>query len=65
MGQSFDFTRNEVISLQHQERAGALRAIANHVEKHEYSSEQIIDLLREVADEAEAQAMVVDLRDQL
>lgn len=60
-----EWTDNEVISFMHRERETALRAIANHVEKHEYDSIQIIELLREIADEAEAQAMVVDLRDQL
>jgi hypothetical protein len=60
---ALEFTGNQTISLMHQDRASALRAIADHIEKHKYTSAQIIELLREVADEAEAQAMVVELRD--
>jgi len=65
MKPALEFSRNDAVSLMHQERATSLRAIADHVEKHRYSAEEIIILLREIADEAEAQAIVTDLRDTL
>lgn len=49
----------------HQDRASSFRAIADYIEKFGCSPKEIIAFLRESADEAEAQAMVVDLRDQL
>lgn len=42
-----------------------LRLIASHIEEHNYTTEQIIAWLRELADEAEAQCIVVNLRDKL
>jgi hypothetical protein len=59
------FSQNDVEAFMHHERATALRLIADHVEKHEYPSDEIIKYMREIADEAEAQRMVVDLRDKL
>lgn len=60
-----EYTRNETISLMHQDKASAFRAIADHIEKLRYSPKEIIKLLRECADEVEAQAVVADLRDTL
>lgn len=60
-----EFTQNDTVSLMHQDRASSFRAIADYIEKFGCSPKEIIALLRESADEAEAQAMVVDLRDQL
>ena len=65
MDAKLEFTGNEAISMMHENQANAFRAIADHVEKWKYSAEGIIKLLRESADECEAQAMVVDFRDKL
>jgi hypothetical protein len=58
-----EFTRNETLSLMYQDKTFALRKIADHCEQFDYTAVEIIEFLREVADEQEAQAMVVELRD--
>lgn len=59
-------TNNDAVSMAHKDRASSLRAIADHIEKweSEYTVQEIIDYLRELADGSEAQSMVVDLRDE-
>jgi len=65
MGVAKVFTSNEAISMMHQDKANAFRCIADHFEKHKYMLEEIVSFLRETADECEAQALVVELRDKL
>ena len=65
MGAKLEFTGNEAVSMMHQDKASAFRSIANFIEKNQYSLEETVIFLRETADECEAQAMVVDLRDKL
>lgn len=59
------YTRNQSVEMMHQNTANALKKIADFVEKEEYNSEQIIDYLRELHEEMEAQAIVVSMRDEL
>lgn len=59
------YTRNESVEMMHQNTSQALKSISDMVEKWEYGSEQIIEYLREVAEEMEAQALVVAMRDEL
>jgi hypothetical protein len=59
------FTKNDAIALMHKDRASSLRKIAEHIRKYQLSLVDTYILLMELADEAEAQAMVVDLRDTL
>jgi hypothetical protein len=59
------FNANDVEAYMHHERATALRLIADHVEKHNFPADEIIKFMREIADEAEAQRIVVELRDKL
>lgn len=58
-------TDNEAISLMHKYLTEMFRSTADHVEKHNLSAEEIIKLLRELADESEAQEIVVNLRDNI
>lgn len=51
--------------MMHQNTANGLKRIVDFVEKEEYDSEDIIDYLREVKEEMEAQALVVSMRDEL
>jgi hypothetical protein len=44
---------------------GGLRKIAAFSEKWDYTPEQIIEYMREISDEHEAQELVVKLRDEL
>lgn len=60
-----EYTSNEAISMMHRCAAKDFRLVADHCEEHNYPSDEIIKFLRELADEQEAQAIVVDLRDQL
>lgn len=60
-----EFTKNDAISLMHQDRAASVRMIADYVEKWELNWEETVKLLREIGDESEAQSMVVELRDKL
>lgn len=59
------YTANEIISLLHKNTARYLRDIAKHIQTHQQTTEQIIQLLLESADELDAQSMVVELRDTL
>jgi hypothetical protein len=59
------FSVNDTEALMHKDAANSYRLIAAHVEEHNYNAEQIIEWLRELADEAEAQIVVVELRDNL
>lgn len=59
------YTRNEAVEMMYQNTANSLKIIADFVEKEEYDSEDIIDYLREVQEEIEAQALVVSMRDEL
>lgn len=65
MAAEFEYTRNEAVALMHRDRAEALKKLADHFEKWQPPVGEIVRFLREIADEAEAQAMVVELRDQL
>ena len=60
-----EFTRNETVALMHENEANAFRMIADHIERFKIDHEESVRLLREIADEKEAQAMVVSLRDNL
>jgi hypothetical protein len=55
------FTSNETLALMYENTADALRRIADYIEKWKHDNEQTVDLLREIADEHEAQSMVVSL----
>jgi hypothetical protein len=59
------FTENEWIAGRHAFLSWALRKIADHCEKWEHDPDEIIEYMREIADEHEAQEMVVKLRDEL
>jgi hypothetical protein len=58
-------TDNESIVMMHEYLTLMFRSTADHIQKNKLSPEQIIDLLRELADESEAQIVVVKLRDNL
>lgn len=58
-------TDNEAVAMMHKCVARDLRMIADHCEEHNYPAEEIIKFMRELADEAEAQVVVVELRDLL
>lgn len=51
----------------HEDKAACFRRLADYFEKfqHEYTVQDVVEFLRECADEQEAQAIVVDLRDNL
>lgn len=60
-------TQNDGAALMHKDRASSLRLIADHLENliEDFTKEQIIGFLRELADESDAMAVVTDLRDEL
>ena len=58
-----EWTDNECIAMMHKERANSFRMVADWVEKHKVSWSEVVKLLRDSADEAEAQIIVVNLRD--
>jgi hypothetical protein len=62
-GQSF--TQNQCVEMMHKNTSNSLKDIATHLEKHEHSVEEAIKFLREIAEEMEAQALVVSMRDEL
>jgi hypothetical protein len=59
------FTRNEVVALMHDDTAAALKRIADFIEKYKMDWPESVQLLREISDEKDAQAIVVRLRDEL
>lgn len=59
------FSRNQSVEMMHQNTANALKSIADFVEKEGYDSEEIIDYLKDLQEEIEAQALVVSMRDEL
>lgn len=59
------FNKNDVEALICKDAAKSFRLIADHVEEHNYPACEIIKWLRELADEQEAQAIVIDLREKL
>jgi hypothetical protein len=59
------FTSNEAVEMMHKNNADSFKKVADHCEKHEYTGEMIIDYLRELAEEMEAQSLVVAMRDEL
>lgn len=59
------FTGNEAVEMMHKNTATAFKKVADFLEKHDYDTEQAIDYLRETAEELEAQALVVSMRDEL
>ena len=58
-------TRNESIAITHRSQSKAFRAVANFIYKWNLTAEESAKLLHELADEVEAQAIVVELRDML
>lgn len=59
------FTGNEAVEMMHKNNADSFKKVADHCEKHEYTGEMIVEYLRELAEEMEAQALVVAMRDEL
>lgn len=59
------FTQNDAVSLMNRHRAISFREVAKWIEETKPSSDYISTMLMEMADDADAQAMVVDLRDTL
>ncbi|HUM52284.1 MAG TPA: hypothetical protein PK431_10730 [Chitinophagales bacterium] len=60
-----NYTRNESVEMMHSNTASALKIIAKSVEKWGIDKDEIIEYLIEVADEMEAQSLVVAMRDEL
>lgn len=58
-------TRTEVLCLMHEEGSWLLREIATHVEKWKLPTDEIVKLLREIADEKEGQSLVIKVKDHL
>lgn len=59
------FTRNESVEMMNNNTADALKRIADLAEKQEMDADELIDYLRELSEELEAQALVVSMRDEL
>lgn len=59
------FTGNEAVEMMHNNTATAFKKVADFLDKNEYGVEQAIRFLRESAEEMEAQALVVSMRDEL
>lgn len=59
------WTNNEAVEMMNSNTAFALKKIAAAVKKWEYNSDQIIEFLIEVAEESEAHALTVSLRDEI
>lgn len=58
-------TDNEAIEMMHNHVAFAYRSVADFFEKHQMHYKDVVKFLRDAADDSEAQAMVVKLRDEL
>lgn len=63
------FTQNDAVSLMLRDKAHSFRTVAKQIKEWEadctYTTKDVIGLLMECADNFEAEAIVVDLRDQL
>lgn len=59
------FTQNETVALMHEDTATSLQLLADHIEKWQMERDEIIEYMREIADEKAAQAIVCRLRDEL
>lgn len=57
--------KNEVIIFSYECTKDALNEIANYIEKHGLCSFEAINLLREGAEQLEAQSKVVEIREDL
>ncbi len=58
-------TDNEAIEMMHKQTAFAFRKVADFVEKHQLDYKEVVEFLRDAANDSEAQAAVVKLRDEL
>jgi hypothetical protein len=59
------FTDNEAVEMMHKNNADSFKRVADFCEKHDYTGEMIVEYLREIAEEMEAQSLVVAMRDEL
>lgn len=59
------FTDNEAVEMMHKNNSDSFKKVADFCEKHEYTGEMIVEYLREISEEIEAQALVVSMRDEL
>lgn len=59
------FNDNEAIILMYENTSEALTEIANHIEKHNLTIKQAIQVLRNCANQLEAQSKVVEIREDL
>lgn len=60
-----NWTNNDAIEMMHSNTSDALRAIVETIKKEGYSKKEIIELLIEMSDLLEAQAITVSLRSEL
>ena len=60
-----EWTQNEAVEMMNAHAANVLKTVAGFVKQYEYDADAIIDYLIELAEEMEAQALVVALRDEL
>lgn len=58
-------TRNEAVEMMNAHAGNCLKSIAKLCKKQDMDSDEIIDYLIEIAEEFEAQALVVSMRDEL
>lgn len=59
------YTRNQSVEMMHQNTANAFNKTADFFEREEYTGEMAIEYLRDTAEQLEAQALVVAMRDEL
>lgn len=59
------FTENEALEMMYLNTSKSLNLIATNSKKENKSAQEIIDFLIKAADELEAQAVVVKLRDDI
>lgn len=60
-----ELTRNEILDLMYRSESANLKTLADYIEKHELDWQESAQLIREIADEQDAQSIVVRLRDDL
>lgn len=60
-----EFTINDTVALMHEDTALAFRRLADFIEKYEMDWQETVEFMREIADNKEAQAIVVKLRDDI